>query len=67
MSHYVRHGAPDWRVYDGARASGISYLLAKGQSGEIIDPIILRTFYTRIFYAKIKTTCGKDAQPKANL
>jgi hypothetical protein len=51
MGNYVRHGALDWRSLEGARASGISFLLANGESGEIIDPSALRTFYTRVFYA----------------
>lgn len=51
MGHYVKNGAADWRVFEGSRASGISFLLANGQSGEIIDPTHLRTFYTRVFYA----------------
>ena len=33
------------------RISGISFWLANGQSGEIINPSHLRTFYTRVFYA----------------
>jgi len=67
MSNYVKTGALDWRAFDGARASGISYLLADGRTGEIIDPTALRMFYTRIFYAyhdqtKRKRTPGQTAQ-----
>jgi hypothetical protein len=51
MGRYVKTGALDWRALEGARASGISYRLANGQEGEIIDPHALRTFYTRVFYA----------------
>jgi hypothetical protein len=54
MGNYVNAGALDWRALEGARASGISFRLANGQSGEIIDPSALRTFYTRIYYAKNK-------------
>jgi hypothetical protein len=32
-----------------ARPSGISYRLSDGHSGEITDPRVLRTFYTRIY------------------
>ena len=58
MSNYVKTGALDWRAFDGARASGISYLLADGRSGEIIDPTALRCFYTRIYYNLGKAATG---------
>jgi hypothetical protein len=51
MGNYVKHGAIDFRAFDGARASGISFRLANGRSGEIVDPTHLRMFYTRLFYA----------------
>jgi hypothetical protein len=48
------------------RISGISYRLADGRSGEIIDPFALRAFYTRIFYAdKIKNKKRPRQAPKA--
>lgn len=53
MGKYVR-SAIDFRAIDGARASGISFLLANGKSGDIIDPAALRIFYTRIYYADQK-------------
>jgi hypothetical protein len=46
-------GIMDWRAFSGgeARPSGISYRLSNGKEGTIIDPVALRTFYHRIFYA----------------
>jgi hypothetical protein len=62
MSKYHPMGI-DWRCLDGARASGISYLIG-AKSGDITDPGALRTFYTRLYYAKTtKTqTGGKTAK-----
>jgi hypothetical protein len=44
-------GIMDWRALSAteARPSGISYRLASGKSGEITDPLALRTFYWRIY------------------
>jgi len=44
--------ALDWRAFEGARLSGISYLIRGKYSGTITDPAALRTFYTRVFYGK---------------
>jgi hypothetical protein len=49
-------GIMDWRALSSIEAhpSGISYRLSNGKSGEIIDPVALRTFYHRVFYANQK-------------
>ncbi len=50
---FLLMGVLDWRALscNEARASGISYRLASGKEGTITDPVALRTFYYRVFYA----------------
>lgn len=64
MGKYVRQDPVDFRIFHGARASGVSFLLANGKSGDIIDPAALRTFYTRLFYAETISTQNTRKTPK---
>jgi hypothetical protein len=58
--HALEGWGLDWRALSTkARASGISYLLSSGKTGEITDPWALRVFYTRLYL------CHQNIQKKA--